>query len=120
MARRRMWRMSRGETLSLAKSLRGDMDDDDTLTGETPEVTVWDEDGETEVDGFTVAGASINTEDLTDADGNTIDVGDAVEFRLTASETGGPYLVRVECDTANGDHVVSDVELIVEGTATPS
>lgn len=125
MPRRTSWTMSPGETLTLAKSLAGDLEDDDTLTGQTPEVTVWErqssgtyEDVTTSA-GFTVASPQVNTEALTTEAGETIAIGDGVVFRLTATETPGTYLVRVECDTDGGDHVVSDVTLQVSGSGVP-
>lgn len=123
--RSKVWNMSPGETLTLAKSLRGDMASGDTLTGETPSVTVWQKQSDgtysdvTTSASFTVASVAVNTGALTDSDGSTIAIGDGVQFRLTATQTAGSYLVRVACDTSNGDHAVSDVDLVVAGTTTP-
>lgn len=124
MARSKQWRMSSGEVLTLAKSLRGDMESGDTLTGSTPAVTVWQKVSGVYTDvtvsaGFTVASEAVNTGALTDSDGDTIAIGDGVAFRLTAGDQG-TYLVRVQCATDQGDTAVSDVPLVVSGSSTPS
>lgn len=118
------WKMSGGETLSLAKSLRGDMETSDTLTGSTPSVTVWQKQGGawanvTSSKGFTVDGEAVNTAVLTDENGDSIAVGDAVEFRLTAGSVGS-YRVRIQCATSGGDTPVAEVPLTVGETTTPS
>jgi hypothetical protein len=122
MARSRIWHLTAGETVDLAKDLSGDLDDDESLDG-NPEVTVWEKSGSTYTDvtaDFTVANEQVNTEALDIIGGGTIAIGDGVAFRLTASETPGTYEVRVECDGDDGSHPVSVVKLVVSGPGSPS
>jgi hypothetical protein len=108
--------MSPGETLELAVSLAGDLGAD-TMTGETPEVSVWTKSGDTytAASGFTVANEQVNTAELTAAGGETIAIGQAIVFLLTAG-AAGTYYVRAECDaTGAPPHVVTERVLIVSG-----
>jgi hypothetical protein len=120
MAVRLVWLMSGGETLPLAQSLRGDMETDDTLTGETPVVEVHQKQGGSYSDvtaskNFTVASVAVNTAELTDHKGNPVAIGDGVQFKLTAGDVG-TYKVRIECPSSDGHRPVAEVDLIVGDT----
>ena len=119
--RSKIWRVTAGETVGLAKDLSADLDSDESLTG-TPTVTIYSDDGDgtwtDETANFTLANVQVNTEAITLSNGSTIAVGDGVEFRLTATETPGTYYVVVECDGDDGSHPASDpITLIVQGPA---
>jgi hypothetical protein len=112
--------MTPGETLVLAKSLAADLEDDALLDG-TPEITIWegsDNDGWTEATAdFTVSGEQVNAAALTTEAGETVAIGTAVVFTLTASETPGTYYVRVGCDADDGTRpeATPPVKLVVTG-----
>lgn len=119
MARPIGWRMSPGETLVLAKSLAGDLEDDALLTG-TPEVTAWTRDSNgsyNAAEGFTVTEGQINSAELATVTSETIAVRKGVVFELEVEEdvTPGHYFVRVECDADDGTHPVAWVPLTIEG-----
>lgn len=121
MPRRTQWVMSPGETLVLAKSLGADLEANASLTGETPEVSVYElaEDGTYDVmaTGFTVSSEQVNTAALTTEAGETIAIGEAAVFVLAVAESVEPgrYYVKVECDADDGTHLISRVPLVVEG-----
>lgn len=123
MARNRQVVMLPGETLDLAKSLRGDMSSGDTLTGSTPTVSVWLKSNSTYTDAsddFTIASAAVNTGTLTDYNGDTIAVGDGVEFRLTASTTRGTYEIRISCAADDGSVPATTMDLVIAGPGVPA
>ena len=121
MPRRAAWTMSPGETLVLAKSLGADLEDDASLTGETPAISVWelaaDETYDEVATGFTVSGETVNAAALTTESGETIAIGEAAVFTLAVATTVEPgrYYVKVECDADDGTHPVSRVPLTIEG-----
>lgn len=121
MARRRQWRMMPGETRDLAVSLESELDSGASMTGETPEVSVWtgDEDAGYTAAVVTISNEQVNTGQLTTEDGETIAVGEGIAFRITAPSTRATYTVRSECDADDGTHVSRFDTLIVEGPAAP-
>lgn len=123
MARKKRLVMLPGETLDLAKSLRGDMSSGDTLTGSTPTVSVWQKVNGTWTDSssdFTIASVAVNAAELTDYNGDAIAVGDGVEFRLTASTTRGTYEIRISCPADDGSVPGTTMDLVIEGPGVPA
>lgn len=117
--------MHPGESLDIAKSLAGDLDDGELLDGE-PQVTVWQSSGEgtvwTDVTaslGFTVEGEQINPSELPVRGSSPIPAGLGVACRLT-STTRGSYKIRLECDGDDGSHAVGIIPLVVSGPGVPS
>ena len=127
MAGKRSWKMAPGETLVLSKSLAAGLDSSELLSG-TPSVTVWLRTSispltytdVTSSYSFTVANVAVNTAAITAGDGQTVAIGEAVVFKLTATTTLGEYQVRVACTGDSGSTPVEIVDLSVAGPGVPS
>ena len=116
MARNRYWEMNPSETVVLSVDLSADKESGVTLS--LPSVTIYTKSGDTYTDvtsDFTVAGAAINSAQITREDGGTTAIGDGVTFRLTASATQGTYYVVVEATGDDSTTPKTERRLVVSG-----
>ena len=116
MGRSKVWNVTVGEVADLLKSLGRDLATGETLTG-TPTITIYDSSDVDVTSDFTIAGVQVNTVERTTEDGETIPIGKAVEFRLTASVAEGIYAVDVACSGSGGNKpkATPPVKLVVSG-----
>ena len=115
MTRKDMWTLSPSEEVTLAKSLAADLDGSAVLTG-TPTITIYQWVAGAWVDStsdFTVASQQVNSGALTTERGETIAIGEAAVFTLTAPATEGDYVVEVSCAADDGTTPKSNVSLKV-------
>ena len=114
------WRLQPGETLSLSASLAADIDPSASL--ESPEVAFYSLSGETATaTGWTVTSVAANDSPITNADGSVTAIGQAVVFRVAipADAALGDYVAKIEADTDDGDHPVTERRLVVDGVRVP-
>ena len=117
----KVWHFGPGETRDLAVSMASELDSAASMTGETPTVTGFtgnEDDGYTVDATFTFANEQVNTGALTTASGETIAIGEGIEFRCTAPTTRATYVILSECDADDGTHVMRYDVLVVSGPPT--
>jgi len=100
------------EDLLYGVSFANLLDSGETLTG-TPTVT------EQTTSVLTISGAAVNTAAFTDGDGNTVAIGEGVQFRVEDdsdnSNAGSTYEILVKCATTDSNERVVLVKLYVGG-----
>lgn len=122
MTRRGIWQFSPGETRDLGVSFDSELDDDASMTGETPTVSAWTQPSTgtfTAATGFSFSQQQVNAAEQIADDGEVIAIGRGAFFRVTAPTALGKYYIRTECDADDGTHPVRGGEpydvLIVSG-----